>query len=301
MPLAAETPRISSRRATTRRECCCHSRRSGAFQRAAAPVRVGATRPMAASSETKRFLRHRRRDRRQRASTPRQRDARALLDGDVVVENKKRLTLVLGNEGRRPRLRSRVPLLKRFSVRVTPRERRRNARVRASRDAFPASLFPARDARWLLDHVGVDVDALTFDEPRPARAGFRERFSTTPRRPRRRSGGPQRRWREPLRIAVFDHRGVGRRGRPPRRREARRRRRVTRSVVPDGLVCAAGRRARWSRRSTAGALAAPAMWRSFVSPKPASRNRRASQHCASAIHRAARATAGRRLALARRT
>ena len=122
--------------------------------------RVGATtRPMAASSETKNasfvtvdetavadlnaFLR----------------DARALLRGGDS-KTKKRLTLVLGNEAADlDSVACAVSLA--YALHLANDD---ETRAYAPVVCVPREDFSLRaDARWLLDHVGVDVDALTFD------------------------------------------------------------------------------------------------------------------------------------------
>lgn len=122
--------------------------------------RVGATtRPMAASSETpdasfvtvdetavadlNAFLR----------------DARALLRGGDS-KTKKRLTLVLGNEAADlDSVACAVSLA--YALHLANDD---ETRAYAPVVCVPREDFSLRaDARWLLDHVGVDVDALTFD------------------------------------------------------------------------------------------------------------------------------------------
>ena len=122
--------------------------------------RVGATtRPMAASSETpdasfvtvdetavadlNAFLR----------------DARALLRGGDS-KTKKRLTLVLGNEAADlDSVACAVSLA--YSLHLANDD---ETRAYAPVVCAPREDFPLRaDARWLLDQLGVDVDALTFD------------------------------------------------------------------------------------------------------------------------------------------
>ena len=157
----------------------------------------------------KRFLRHRRRDR--RGGPQRVPPGRASTSPRRRLENKKTSDPGARERSRRPRLR-RVRRLAR--VRVTPRERRRNARVRASRVRSPRGLFPAR---------GRAVAPGSRRGGR-RRADVRRRDSVWPvfandfrRRASARFGGPQRGG------VVVRVRGVrsrrGRRGRPPRRRE----------------------------------------------------------------------------------
>jgi inorganic pyrophosphatase/exopolyphosphatase len=126
--------------------------------------RVGATtRPMAASSETSgqfvtvdetavadlnAFLR----------------DTRTLLRGGdsktKQKKQKKRLTLVLGNEAADlDSVACAVSLA--YSLHLANDD---ETRAYAPVVCVPREDFPLRaDARWLLDHVGIDVDALTFD------------------------------------------------------------------------------------------------------------------------------------------
>ena len=123
--------------------------------------RVGATtRPMAASSETSgqfvtvdetavadlnAFLR----------------DTQTLLrGGDSKTKQKKRLTLVLGNEAADlDSVACAVSLA--YSLHLANDD---ETRAYAPVVCVPREDFPLRaDARWLLDHVGIDVDALTFD------------------------------------------------------------------------------------------------------------------------------------------
>ena len=89
------------------------------------------------------------------------RDTRTLLRGDYSkTKHKKRLTLVLGNEAADlDSVACAVSLA--YSLHLANDDA---TRAYAPVVCVPREDFPLRaDARWLLDHVGIDVDALTFD------------------------------------------------------------------------------------------------------------------------------------------
>lgn len=90
------------------------------------------------------------------------RDTRTLLRDfrDSMTKQKKRLTLVLGNEAADlDSVACAVSLA--YSLHLADDD---ETRAYAPVVCVPREDFPLRaDARWLLDHVGIDVDALTFD------------------------------------------------------------------------------------------------------------------------------------------
>ena len=90
------------------------------------------------------------------------RDTRTLLrdSRDSMTKQKKRLTLVLGNEAADlDSVACAVSLA--YSLHLANDD---ETRAYAPVVCVPREDFPLRaDARWLLDHVGIDVDALTFD------------------------------------------------------------------------------------------------------------------------------------------
>ena len=90
------------------------------------------------------------------------RDTRTLLRDfrDSKTKQKKRLTLVLGNEAADlDSVACAVSLA--YSLHLANDD---ETRAYAPVVCVPREDFPLRaDARWLLDHVGIDVDALTFD------------------------------------------------------------------------------------------------------------------------------------------